>query len=58
MCSANSVSLPSGVRLPLWYGALAVLKVWCDRVFVYGRAYTSKMPHDRGFFKGKRAMPI
>lgn len=45
------------LQFPLWwYGAPAILKGWFDRVFVYGKLYTGSMRHDRGLFKGKRAM--
>ncbi len=45
------------LQFPLWwYGAPAIVKGWFDRTFVYGRLYTSTMRHDRGLFKGKRAM--
>ena len=39
-----------------WYTPPAILKGWLDRVFVYGRAYTSRRRYDAGFFRGKRAM--
>lgn len=45
------------LQFPLWwYGAPAIVKGWFDRTFVYGKLYTSTMRHDRGLFKGKRAM--
>ncbi|WP_108658233.1 NAD(P)H-dependent oxidoreductase [Acuticoccus kandeliae] len=45
------------MQFPLWwFGPPAILKGWFDRVFVYGHVYTSQMRHDRGYFKGKRAM--
>jgi NAD(P)H dehydrogenase (quinone) len=39
-----------------WYTPPAMLKGWLDRVFVYGRAYTSRRRYDSGAFRGKRAM--
>jgi len=39
-----------------WYMPPAILKGWLDRVFVYGRAYTSRMRYDAGKFRGRRAM--
>lgn len=39
-----------------WYMPPAILKGWLDRVFVYGRAYTSRMRYDAGRFRGKLAM--
>ena len=39
-----------------WYTPPAMLKGWLDRVFVYGRAYTSRRRYDAGFFAGKKAM--
>jgi NAD(P)H dehydrogenase (quinone) len=39
-----------------WYTPPAILKGWLDRVFVYGRTYTSRMRYDAGCFRGKRAM--
>jgi len=39
-----------------WYMPPAILKGWLDRVFVYGRAYTSRMRYDAGRFRGRRAM--
>jgi NAD(P)H dehydrogenase (quinone) len=39
-----------------WYTPPAMLKGWLDRVFVYGRTYTSRMRYDTGCFRGKRAM--
>jgi NAD(P)H dehydrogenase (quinone) len=45
------------LQFPLWwFGPPAILKGWFDRVFVYGKLYTSTMRHDRGIFRGKRAM--
>jgi NAD(P)H dehydrogenase (quinone) len=39
-----------------WYTPPAILKGWLDRVFVYGRTYSSRCRYDTGFFRGKRAM--
>jgi NAD(P)H dehydrogenase (quinone) len=39
-----------------WYTPPAILKGWLDRVFVYGRTYTSRIRYDAGRFRGKRAM--
>ena len=39
-----------------WHSAPAILKGWFDRVFVYGRLYSSKTRYDRGHFRGRRAM--
>ncbi len=39
-----------------WHSSPAILKGWFDRVFVYGRLYTSKLRYDRGHFRGRRAM--
>lgn len=45
------------LQYPLWwYTPPAMLKGWFDRVFVYGRAYTSRRRYDTGFFRGKKAM--
>lgn len=70
--AADTDTLPADVRCHLeaveradvlilqypiwWYTPPAILKGWLDRVFVYGRAYTSRRRYDSGFFKGKRAM--
>lgn len=43
------------VHFPLWwFGPPAMLKGWMDRVFVYGRMYTSTMRFDAGIAKGKK----
>lgn len=46
------------LQFPLWWwSAPAILKGWLDRVFVWGRVYSSKVRyHDRGHFRGKRAL--
>jgi NAD(P)H dehydrogenase (quinone) len=45
------------LQYPLWwYAPPAILKGWLDRVFVYGRAYTSRRRYDAGVFRGKKAM--
>ncbi|ESX80273.1 NAD(P)H-dependent oxidoreductase [Mesorhizobium sp. LSHC412B00] len=44
-------------QFPLWnHGVPAMLKGWFDRVFVLGGIHTSRMRHDRGYFRGKRAL--
>ncbi|AVX05869.1 NAD(P)H dehydrogenase (quinone) [Maritalea myrionectae] len=44
-------------QFPIWWHSVpAMLKGWCDRVFVSGGLYTSKMRYDNGYFRGKRAM--
>jgi NAD(P)H dehydrogenase (quinone) len=44
-------------QFPMWWHQQpAMLKGWCDRVFVAGGLYTSKMRYSNGFFKGKRAI--
>jgi NAD(P)H dehydrogenase (quinone) len=44
-------------QFPIWWHSVpAILKGWCDRVFVSGGLYTSKMRYDNGYFRGKRAM--
>lgn len=44
-------------QFPIWWHSVpAILKGWCDRVFVSGGLYTSKMRYDRGYFRGKRAL--
>lgn len=45
-------------QFPLWWWSVpAVLKGWLDRVFVWGRVYSSKVRYcDRGHFRGKRAL--
>lgn len=44
-------------QFPLWWWSVpAILKGWLDRVFVWGRVYSSRMRYeDRGHFRGKRA---
>ena len=45
------------LQFPMWwYTPPAILKGWLDRVFVYGRTYTSRCRYDAGYFRGKRAM--
>ena len=45
------------LQYPMWWHLPpAMLKGWLDRVFVYGRAYTSRMRYDAGKFRGRRAM--
>lgn len=39
-----------------WFGPPAILKGWMDRVFLYGRVYTSKIRYDQGHFKGRKAL--
>ena len=44
-------------QFPLWWHQQpAMIKGWCDRVFVAGGLYTSKMRYDKGYFQGKRAI--
>ena len=44
-------------QFPLWWhGPPAALKGWMDRVFVYGKLFTSTMRFSKGYFKGKRAL--
>ncbi|MCD7061321.1 NAD(P)H-dependent oxidoreductase [Pelagibacterium xiamenense] len=45
-------------QFPLWWWSVpAILKGWFDRVFAWGRVYSSgKRYPDRGHFKGKRAL--
>jgi NAD(P)H dehydrogenase (quinone) len=44
-------------QFPIWWHSIpAILKGWCDRVFMSGGLYTSKMRYDRGYFRGKRAL--
>ncbi|WP_422031744.1 NAD(P)H-dependent oxidoreductase [Roseovarius sp.] len=44
-------------QFPIWWHSVpAILKGWCDRVFVSGGLYTSRMRYDAGYFRGKRAM--
>ncbi len=44
-------------QFPIWWHSVpAILKGWCDRVFLSGGLYTSKMRYDRGYFRGKRAI--
>ena len=43
------------VHFPLWwFGAPAILKGWIDRVFVYGKVYTSTKRYDNGMCRGKK----
>lgn len=46
------------LQFPLWWWSMpAILKGWLDRVFVWGRIYSSRMRYcDRGHFKGKQAL--
>lgn len=45
------------LQFPLWWHAQpAMLKGWCDRVFVNGGLYTSTMRYNRGYFRGNRAI--
>lgn len=45
------------LQFPLWWHQQpAMIKGWCDRVFVGGGLYSSKMRYDHGYFKGKRAI--
>lgn len=45
------------LQFPLWWWSMpAILKGWLDRVFAWGRVYTSKVRYDRGHFRGKRAL--
>lgn len=44
-------------QFPLWWFSIpGILKGWMDRVFVWGRVYSSKRRYDTGHFKGKRAL--
>jgi NAD(P)H dehydrogenase (quinone) len=44
-------------HFPLWWFAPpAMLKGWCDRVFVHGATHTVDNRFDRGKFNGKRAL--
>lgn len=44
-------------QFPMWWHQQpAMLKGWCDRVFVAGGLYTSKMRYSSGIFKGKQAI--
>lgn len=71
--SSDNDSLPTDIRrtigrleeadfvffqFPLWWwGPPAILKGWLDRVFVWGRVYSSKVRYrDHGHFRGKKAM--
>ncbi|MGE0213572.1 MAG: NAD(P)H-dependent oxidoreductase [Parvibaculaceae bacterium] len=72
--AADTGTLPSDVKAHLeaveeadllilqypmwWYMPPAILKGWLDRVFVYGRAYTSRMRYDAGKFRDRRAMQV
>ena len=43
------------VHFPLWwFGVPAILKGWMDRVFVYGRLYSSTRRYDQGVCTGKK----
>ena len=43
-------------QFPLWWFSMpAMLKGWLDRVFVWGRIYSSRRRYDTGHFAGKRA---
>jgi len=45
------------LQFPLWwFGMPAILKGWMDRVFVYGKLYSSDRRLDCGICAGKRAM--
>ncbi len=45
------------LQYPLWWHLPpAMLKGWCDRVFIYGDVYTSTKRFENGRFLGKRAM--
>jgi NAD(P)H dehydrogenase (quinone) len=41
-----------------WFGLPAILKGWVDRVFAYGRIYSSGRWYDNGLARGKRAMAL
>ncbi|QDY70089.1 NAD(P)H-dependent oxidoreductase [Qingshengfaniella alkalisoli] len=44
-------------QFPIWWHSVpAMIKGWCDRVFVSGGLYTSRMRYGEGYFRGKRAM--
>jgi NAD(P)H dehydrogenase (quinone) len=46
------------LQFPLWWWSMpAILKGWFDRVFVWGRVYSSRKRYpDRGHFRGKKAL--
>src|SRR5688572_25262895 len=45
------------LQFPLWwFGMPAILKGWMDRVFVYGKLYSSSRRFHSGMCAGKRAM--
>jgi NAD(P)H dehydrogenase (quinone) len=45
------------LQFPLWwFGMPAILKGWMDRVFVYGKLYSSRRRLHTGVFSGKRAI--
>jgi NAD(P)H dehydrogenase (quinone) len=45
------------LQYPMWWHLPpAMLKGWLDRVFIYGRVYTSKQRFEHGRFTGKRAL--
>jgi NAD(P)H dehydrogenase (quinone) len=45
------------LQFPLWwFGMPAILKGWMDRVFVYGKLYSSRRRFHSGVCAGKRAM--
>jgi len=45
------------LQFPLWwFGLPAILKGWMDRVFVYGKVYSSSRRLHTGVCRGKRAM--
>jgi NAD(P)H dehydrogenase (quinone) len=45
------------LQFPLWwFGMPAILKGWMDRVFVYGKMYSSSRRLHTGVCRGKRAM--
>ncbi|WP_251274077.1 NAD(P)H-dependent oxidoreductase, partial [Enterobacter hormaechei] len=39
-----------------WFAAPAILKGWLDRVLVYGPMYNSRLRHEHGAMRGKRAL--
>src|SRR5699024_10108284 len=70
---SDTDSLPAGVertieqleradliilQFPLWWWSTpAILKGWLDRVFVWGRIYSSQVRyHDQGHSRGKQAL--
>ena len=45
------------LQFPLWWFAPpAILKGWLDRVLVYGPMYNSRLRHEHGAMRGKRAL--